>query len=79
MYSIPAVGEEGILAYCDLMSFELSLWQTFQFDTDVIFSCTDINLKIMYISLGLCSKYNMSPVVFTITDQTVHVYASWNS
>ena len=25
VYSIPAVGEEGLLAYCDLMSFELSL------------------------------------------------------
>ena len=25
VYSISAVGEEGLLAYCDLMSFELSL------------------------------------------------------
>ena len=25
LYNIPAVGEEGLLAYCDLMSFELSL------------------------------------------------------
>ena len=25
MYNIPAVGEEGLLAYCYLMSFELSL------------------------------------------------------
>ena len=25
LYNISAVGEEGLLAYCDLMSFELSL------------------------------------------------------
>ena len=25
VYNIPAVGKEGLLAYCDLMSFELSL------------------------------------------------------
>ena len=37
VYIIPSVGEEGILAYCDLMSIWLSLKQTFHFDTDVIF------------------------------------------
>ena len=37
MYNIPAVGEEGLLAYCDLMSFELSLKLIFHFDTDVDF------------------------------------------
>ena len=37
VYNIPAVGEEGLLAYCDLTSFELSLLRTFHFDTDVIF------------------------------------------
>ena len=31
-----AVGEDGLLANCDLMLFELSLQQTFPFDTDVI-------------------------------------------
>ena len=37
VYNIPTVGEEGLLAYCDLMSFEFSLQQTFHFDTGVIF------------------------------------------
>ena len=37
MYNIPAVGEDGLLAYCDLISFEFSLKQTFNFDTGVIF------------------------------------------
>ena len=46
VYNIPAVGEEGLLAYCDLMSFELSLSKTFHFDTDVIFSSIDIILKL---------------------------------
>ena len=46
MYNIPAVGEEGLLAYRDLMSFELSLQHTFHFDTDVIFSSLDIILKL---------------------------------
>ena len=35
--NIPAVGEEGLLAYCDLISFEFSLYQTLNFDTGVIF------------------------------------------
>ena len=39
-------GRGGLLAYCDLTSFKLSLQQTFHFDTDVIFSLTDIILKI---------------------------------
>ena len=37
MYRIPAVGEEGLLAYCNLMLFELSLKQAFHFDADVTF------------------------------------------
>ena len=43
----PSSGRGGLLAYYDLISFKLSLKQTFQFDTDVIFSCTDIILKVM--------------------------------
>ena len=31
VYDISAVGEEGLLAYCDLMSVEISLQQTFHF------------------------------------------------
>ena len=30
VYNIPAVGEENLLAYCDLMSFELSLYCNFK-------------------------------------------------
>ena len=29
VYSIPAVREEGLFASCDLMPFELSLYETF--------------------------------------------------
>ena len=46
VYNIPAVGEEGLLAYCDLMSIEFSLKQTFHFDADVIFFVIDIILKL---------------------------------
>ena len=31
VYSIPAVGEEGLLAYCDIMSFALSLYNRLSF------------------------------------------------
>ena len=34
----PSSGRGGLLAYCDIMSFKLSLKQTFHFDADVIFS-----------------------------------------
>ena len=37
VYNIPAVGKEGLLASCDLMPFEVTLYETYNFDTDVIF------------------------------------------
>ena len=46
VYNIPAGGEEGLLAYSDLMSFELYFLHTFHFDTDVSFSFIDIILKL---------------------------------
>ena len=35
VYNLTALGVEGLLAYYDIMSFELSLYQNFHFYTDV--------------------------------------------
>ena len=45
--NIPAVGEEGLLAYCDLMSFEFHYNRVLILILESFFSCTDIILKLM--------------------------------
>ena len=48
MHNIPAVGEEGLLASCDLMLLSFHYMRLISLILHgVIFSCTDIILKLM--------------------------------